>query len=132
MKSELKTDNKLCISFFTTQIKDLDMIHIQPFDAKLLEKMYAWYLDKYDNFNDNSSLNVFDDGAVLLFFKFWTFSIISLFLNHYVSRIFAPLECMASMFSIPCPPIEASSINQTHQSRSPEDEGRAIPRNTVV
>jgi hypothetical protein len=34
----------------------------------------------------NSSLNVFDDGAVLLLFKFWTFSVISLFLNHYVSR----------------------------------------------
>jgi hypothetical protein len=33
-----------------------------------------------------SSLNVFDDGAVLLFFKFWTISIVSLFLNHYVSR----------------------------------------------
>jgi hypothetical protein len=29
----------------------------------------------------NSSLNVFDDGAVLLLFKFWTFSIISLFLE---------------------------------------------------
>jgi hypothetical protein len=29
-------------------------------------------------------------------------------------------------------PIEASSIDRTHQSRSPEDEGRAIPRNAVV
>jgi hypothetical protein len=33
-----------------------------------------------------SSLNVFDDGAVILLFKFWTFSIVSLFLNHNVSR----------------------------------------------
>jgi hypothetical protein len=30
------------------------------------------------------------------------------------------------------PPIEASSIDRTHQSRAPEDEGRAIPRNVVV
>jgi hypothetical protein len=29
-------------------------------------------------------------------------------------------------------PIVASSINRTHQSRSPEDEGRAIPQNVVV
>jgi hypothetical protein len=34
----------------------------------------------------SSSLDVFDDGAVLLLFKFWTFSIVSLFLNHNVSR----------------------------------------------
>jgi hypothetical protein len=27
----------------------------------------------------NSSLNVFEDGAVVLLFKFWTFSIVSLF-----------------------------------------------------
>jgi hypothetical protein len=33
-----------------------------------------------------SSVNVLDDGAVLLLFKFWTSSIVSLFLNHYVSR----------------------------------------------
>jgi hypothetical protein len=30
------------------------------------------------------------------------------------------------------PSIEASFIDRTHQSRSPEDEGRAIPRNVVV
>jgi hypothetical protein len=29
-------------------------------------------------------------------------------------------------------PIEASSIDPTHQSRSSEDEGRAIPGNVVV
>jgi hypothetical protein len=37
-------------------------------------------------FVENSSLNVFDDGAVVLLFKFWTFSTVSLFLNHNVSR----------------------------------------------
>jgi hypothetical protein len=42
------------------------------------------------------------------------------------------MECMASVLSILCPPIEASSIDRTHHSRSPEDEGRAIPRNVVV
>jgi hypothetical protein len=30
------------------------------------------------------------------------------------------------------PPIEASSIDRTNQSRSPEDEAIAIPRNVVV
>jgi hypothetical protein len=31
------------------------------------------------HYKETSSLNVFDDGAVLLLFKFWTFSIVSLF-----------------------------------------------------
>jgi hypothetical protein len=31
-----------------------------------------------------------------------------------------------------CPPIEASCIDRIHQSRSPEDEGRVIPRKLVV
>jgi hypothetical protein len=39
----------------------------------------------------SSSLNVFDDDAVLLLFKFWTFSIVS-FLNHNVSRDGSSLE----------------------------------------
>jgi hypothetical protein len=60
---------------------------------------------------------------LFLFYKFWAFSIVSLFLNHYVSR---------DVSSLGGPPIEASSIDRTHQSRSPEDEGRAIPRNVVV
>jgi hypothetical protein len=33
-----------------------------------------------------SSLNVFDDDAVLLRYVFWTLSIALMFLNHHVSR----------------------------------------------
>jgi hypothetical protein len=47
----------------------------------------------------NSSLNVFDDGSVLLESVFWTLFIALMF--------FKPLR----------PPIEASSIERTQQSR---------------
>jgi hypothetical protein len=36
--------------------------------------------------NSISSLNVFDDGAVLLRSIFWTYSIVPMFFNHDVSR----------------------------------------------
>jgi hypothetical protein len=44
--------------------------------------------------------------------------ILILFLHCIIhSQIFARLECMASVLSTQCPPIEASSIDQTQQSR---------------
>jgi hypothetical protein len=61
----------------------------------------------------SSSPNFFDDGDVLLIFKFWTFSIISLFLNYFVSMELAP------------------STGPTRVG-APDDEGRAIPQNIVV
>jgi hypothetical protein len=61
---------------------------------------------------------------------FYNFYTPFLFIAH--CQISAQLECMPSVLNIPCPPIEASSIDRTHQKRSPEDEGRAIPGNVVV
>jgi hypothetical protein len=52
----------------------------------------GYYRFQYEENKYYSSLNVSDDGAVLLLFKFWTFSIVSLFFNHYVSRDGSSLE----------------------------------------
>jgi hypothetical protein len=62
----------------------------------------------------DSSLNVFDNGAVLLQSIFWTFSTVSFFLYHYVYRQRL-----------------ASSTGPTRVG-TPEDKGRAIPQNLVV
>jgi hypothetical protein len=59
----------------------------------------------------NSSLNVFDNGAVLLQSIFWTLSIVSMFCNHQ-QRL-------------------ARSI-RPNRVGSPDDKGRAIPWNVVV
>jgi hypothetical protein len=53
--------------------------------------------------NYDSSLRIFNDGAVLLRTVIWTLSIVLIFFNHDVSR--------------DGPPIEASSIDRTQQSR---------------
>jgi hypothetical protein len=58
-------------------------------------------------------------GYQLLLFKFWTFSIVSLFINHYVSRDGSSL--------FPRPPLEASSIYRTHQSRFTWGRGKSHP-----
>jgi hypothetical protein len=55
--------------------------------------------------------------SVLLLFKFWTSSIVTLFLNHYVSRDVSSLD--------------APSTGPTRVG-APEDEGSAIPQNVVV
>jgi hypothetical protein len=80
----------------------------------------------------SSSLNVFDDGAVLLLFKFWTFSIVSLFLNHNFSRDGSSLVIRftysggSGRWSWPLSVVSPTRVG------APADVGRAIPRNVVV
>jgi hypothetical protein len=51
-------------------------------ETKMCSIIQTFVTDLKENNLSHSSLNVFDDGAVLLLFKFWTFSIVFLFLNH--------------------------------------------------
>jgi hypothetical protein len=56
-------------------------------------------------FSGISSLNVFDDGSVLLRSIFWTFSIVSMFLNHYIG-----IYCIAQL------PVSSYALVQIHFS----------------
>jgi hypothetical protein len=74
---------------FLYPLPDMLLVQNIPFDnvkSDVLMAVKVFYSPEDEHPHSNSSVNVFDGGAVILRSIIWTLSIILMFCNHNVSR----------------------------------------------